>query len=155
MHIGKSCRSRILLPWYVHQFLHGGFCYVHSFGCVLHSRQFRCAVVDLSGVAARPAMGQTTGVMVSACRDIGQRLPKGGHSRRHLGGAHTYTLPLRTCWQRRHEGNFWVRIILGAKPPPHSNKPKEPITGRSYNFPFGGHPVNQFSTTTWTMPAPG
>ena len=50
------CTSRILLPWYVHQFLHGGFCYVHSFGCVLHSRQFRCAVVDLSGVAARPAM---------------------------------------------------------------------------------------------------
>ena len=39
-----------------------------------------------------------------------------------------------------------MRIILGAKPPPHSNKPKEPITGRSYKCPFGGHPVNQFST---------
>ena len=24
-------------PGYVHQFLHGGFCYVHSFGCVLQT----------------------------------------------------------------------------------------------------------------------
>ena len=48
--------------------------------------------------------------MVSACRAIGQRLSKGGHSRRHLGGAHSYTLPLRTCWQRRHER----QLLLGA-----------------------------------------
>ena len=48
--------------------------------------------------------------MVSACRAIGQRLSKGGHSRRHLGGAHSYTLPLTTCWQRRHEG----QLLLGA-----------------------------------------
>ena len=48
--------------------------------------------------------------MVSACRAIGQRLSKGGHSRRHLGGAHSYTLPLTTCWQRRHE----MQLLLGA-----------------------------------------
>ena len=48
--------------------------------------------------------------MVSACRAIGQRLSKGGHSRRHLGGAHSYTLPLTTCLQRRHE----MQLLLGA-----------------------------------------
>jgi hypothetical protein len=33
---------------------------------------------------------------------------------------------------------FWVRIILGCEAATPLKQTKEPINGRSYNFPFGG-----------------
>ena len=83
-------------------------------------------------------------LMVSACRAMGWRLSKGGSLRRYLPRPRQQHLYLRP---RRHERQLLLGAYnSGAKPPPHSNKPKKPITDRSYNFPFGGHPVNQFST---------
>ena len=85
-------------------------------------------------------------LMVSACRAIGPRLSKGGLCRRHLGGANSGTLPLTNDVTNGERQLLLGAYNSGVKPPPHSNKPKEPITGRSYKCPFGGHPVNQFST---------
>jgi len=71
-----------------------------------------------------PTDGRYAQLMVSACRAIGQRLSKGGLCRRHLGGAHSGTLPLTNDVTN---GNyFWVRIILGRSRHPIQTNQKNP-----------------------------
>ena len=100
------------------------------------------AILDKNSHAFRDVRGHTANdgpcaqLMVSACRAIGPRLSKGGLCRRHLGGGTQRHL---TSDQRRHERQPLLGAYnYGVKPPPHSNKPKEPIAGRSYKCPFGG-----------------
>ena len=74
------------------------------------------AILDKNSHAFRDVRGHTANdgpcaqLMVSACRAIGPRLSKGGLCRRHLGGAHSGTLPLTN--DVTNGNHFWVRIIM-------------------------------------------
>jgi hypothetical protein len=74
------------------------------------------AILDKNSHAFRDVRGHTANdgpcaqLMVSACRAIGQRLSEGGLCRRHLGGAHSGTLPLTN--DVTNGNHFWVRIIM-------------------------------------------